>query len=233
MSSAETADAEMAERYSDWWGLERYYEFSTDEEDDQAVTSYWSRKAAPPEPTQGLPSTPGELLRYISSPEYKAAQAASQSLVQSSYKVLEHSPWLQTQPLFLLAVQQGDDSSPLTYTLRTRVQRRGAEDELSRVLGRRQADGSSLIRVEAMRDGIVAFEDEADSHRYAAMLEAEGTMASVVECDGHELFRESSNAQAVVVLIRECTGLTCHLPMPGELASSLRGQRSLEELGGD
>jgi len=44
------------------------------------------------------------------------------------------------------------------------------------VLGRRQADGSSLIRVEAMRDGIVAFEDEADSHRYAAMLEAEGTM---------------------------------------------------------
>jgi len=57
--------------------------------------------------------------------------------------------------------------------------------------------------------------------------------ASVVECDGHELFRESSNAQAVVVLIRECTGLTCHLPMPGELASSLRGQRSLEELGGD
>jgi len=38
-------------------------------------------------PSQGLPSTPGELLRYISSPEYKAAQAASQSLVQSSYKV--------------------------------------------------------------------------------------------------------------------------------------------------
>ncbi len=37
---------------------------------------------------QGLPDTPGELLRYINSPEYKAAQAASQSLVQSSYKVI-------------------------------------------------------------------------------------------------------------------------------------------------
>lgn len=56
--------------------------------------------------------------------------------------------------------------------------------------------------------------------------------ASVVQCDGHELFRESGNAHAVVVLIRECTGLSCHLPMPGELASSLRGQRSLEDAGG-
>jgi len=56
--------------------------------------------------------------------------------------------------------------------------------------------------------------------------------ASVAQCDGHELFRESGNAQAVVVLIRECTGLSCHLPMPGELASSLRGQRSLEDAGG-
>ena len=42
------------------------------------------------------------------------------------------------------------------------------------VLGRRRADGSSLIRVEEMRDGIVAFEVEADAHRYASMLEAEG-----------------------------------------------------------
>lgn len=42
------------------------------------------------------------------------------------------------------------------------------------VLGRRRADGSSLIRVEEMKDGILAFEDEADAHRYGAMLEAEG-----------------------------------------------------------
>jgi len=43
------------------------------------------------------------------------------------------------------------------------------------VLGKRQADGDSLMRVEALRDGIVAFEDEADSQRYASLLEAEGT----------------------------------------------------------
>lgn len=42
------------------------------------------------------------------------------------------------------------------------------------VLGRRRADGSSLIKVEQIKDGIVAFEDEADAHRYASMLEAEG-----------------------------------------------------------
>lgn len=42
-------------------------------------------------------------------------------------------------------------------------------------MGRRRADGSSLIRVEEIKDGIIAFEDEADAHRYAAMLEAEGT----------------------------------------------------------
>ena len=43
------------------------------------------------------------------------------------------------------------------------------------MLGRRRADGSSLIRVEELRDGIVAFEDEADAHRYASMLEADGS----------------------------------------------------------
>ena len=47
-----------------------------------------------------------------------------------------------------------------------------------KVLGRRRADGSSLIKVEEIKDGIVAFEDEADAHRYAAMLEAEGTEVS-------------------------------------------------------
>lgn len=50
-----------------------------------------------------------------------------------------------------------------------------------------------------------------------------------MQCDGHELFRESSNAQAVVVLISKCTGLNCHLPLPEELGPALKGQRSLED----
>lgn len=42
------------------------------------------------------------------------------------------------------------------------------------VLGRRRSDGSSLISVSEMRDGIITFEDEADAQRYGALLEAEG-----------------------------------------------------------
>ena len=42
------------------------------------------------------------------------------------------------------------------------------------VLGRRRPDGSSLIKVEELRDGIVTFEDEADAQRFAEQVEAEG-----------------------------------------------------------
>ena len=42
------------------------------------------------------------------------------------------------------------------------------------MLGRRRADGSSLISVSEMRDGIITFESEADAQRYGALLEAEG-----------------------------------------------------------
>ena len=57
LSLAETADAETAERYSDWWGLERYYEFSTDEEDDQVVDGMVLPQeiAAPAPPQARLP----------------------------------------------------------------------------------------------------------------------------------------------------------------------------------
>ena len=60
-SLAETADAETAERYSDWWGLERYYEFSTDEEDDQVVDSIAPPEgiATPAPPQASFPSNAG------------------------------------------------------------------------------------------------------------------------------------------------------------------------------
>ena len=54
-------------------------------------------------------------------------------LSSTHVQILEHSPWVQARTLFLLAVQQGDAGTPLTYTLRTRVHRKGAEDELSKV----------------------------------------------------------------------------------------------------
>jgi hypothetical protein len=97
--------------------------------------------------------------------------------------VLEGCPWLLPKPLYLLAAPQppaaaasrsGEPAPGLTYSLRTRVAQADAEDELSWVLGRRAADGSPLIRCSEMRDGVVAFEDEADAERYGQMLEAEG-----------------------------------------------------------
>ena len=47
------------------------------------------------------------------------------------------------------------------------------------MLKKRRADGSNLIRMEEIRDGVIAFENENDAHRYSAMLEAEGTQVVV------------------------------------------------------
>ena len=43
------------------------------------------------------------------------------------------------------------------------------------VLKRRRADGSSLIKVDQLRDGVVLFEDAADAERYSNYLEADTT----------------------------------------------------------
>ena len=48
-------------------------------------------------------------------------------------QILEGSPWLQSQPVYVLAVQQPDSEHGLTYTLRVRVSKPEAENELSRV----------------------------------------------------------------------------------------------------
>ena len=48
-------------------------------------------------------------------------------------QILEGSPWLQSQPVYVLAVQQPDSEHGLTYILRVRVSKPEAENELSRV----------------------------------------------------------------------------------------------------
>lgn len=107
-------------------------------------------------------------------------------------QVLDAVPWVAPRPLFLLATEQrqqpsmsaaaaaavrfGSNASPgLTYSLRTRVAKAEAADELSMVLKKRSADGSALISCSEMKDGVVAFEDEADAERYRQQLEAEGS----------------------------------------------------------
>ena len=86
-------------------------------------------------------------------------------------QVLDAVPWVAPRPLFLLATEQrggapsaaaaaaaaaryGGDASPgQTYTLRTRVARAEASDELSMVLKKRAQDGSALIRCSEMKVG--------------------------------------------------------------------------------
>ncbi len=43
------------------------------------------------------------------------------------------------------------------------------------MLKRRRADGSSLIKVDQLRDGIVLFEDVVDAEQYSSYMEAETT----------------------------------------------------------
>lgn len=182
-----------------------------------------------------MPSSPMELLRYLNSPEHQAAQREQWARVRGSYEVLDQVPWVAPKPLYLLAVEQPPSASRrrssraadepqagLSYSLRTRVAQADAEDELSRVLRRRAPDGGPLIRCSEIKDGVVAFEEEADAERYGQMLEAEGAAeVSIARCDSHELFRSVQDVRAVVVLLRRNGAF---LPQPHQLATSLRSQ---------
>ena len=46
----------------------------------------------------------------------------------------------------------------------------------SQVLGKKRPDGSALLSVSELRDGIVTFEDPDDAERYGNLLEAEGRL---------------------------------------------------------
>ena len=94
------------------------------------------------------------------------------------------------------------------------------------VLGRRRLDGSTLIRVEEMQDGVVAFEDEDDAQTFATLLEADSASdVAIVRGDSHVLFRTVAEVSACVVLLRSGVDI----PQPQQLAVSLRGQKSIEE----
>ncbi|KAL4437392.1 hypothetical protein ABPG75_004531 [Micractinium tetrahymenae] len=194
--------------------------------------SFVPEKPAEPERPR-MPSSPMELLRYLNSPEYRQAQEEQWARVRGSYEVLDQVPWVAPKPLYLLTVEQAPPAGSagvaaeapragLSYSLRTRVARKDAEDELSRVLRRRAPDGGPLIRCSEMKDGVVAFEDEADAERYGQMLEADGdAQVSIARCDSHELFRSVQDVKAVVVLLRRGGAF---LPQPHQLATSLRSQ---------
>lgn len=174
-----------------------------------------------------LPSSPADLLRYLRSDEYKRAQQATWERVCSSYKVLYGCPWVLPRPLYVLAAAQKGSSAGSTYTLRTRISRQEEEDQLTKLLKRTRPDGSAVIRVERIVEGVVAFEAQEEAAEYATMLEADGYDAvSIMEVASHDLFRTTNEVQACVVLLLphdERGG--ADLPQPEMLAASLRGKQ--------
>ena len=203
----------------------------------------------PQPPEEAVPASPLELLRRMASAEGRAAAAAAQARVRTSYKVLEGCPWVAPRPLYVLASEQqhapggigGEGAPGLAYSMRTRMARRDTGDELSQLLRRRRPDGMPLISCSEMRDGVVAFEDDADAERFAQALEVDGLAGrpggardpgvpaiTIARCYSHALFRGVADARGVVVLLRRGVAL----PRPHELAASLRAQEALEDEAG-
>ncbi|KAL0021964.1 hypothetical protein WJX77_000337 [Trebouxia sp. C0004] len=118
-------------------------------------------------------NSPADLLRTLNAAGYMQAQQDLLQEVQNSYEIHTGSPWIQSRPVFVLVQQQAHSDVPVTYTLKTKVSWTAAEDELSKVLKRRRADGSSLIKLDQLQEGIVLFEDVADAEQYSSYMEAE------------------------------------------------------------
>ena len=99
------------------------------------------------------------------------------------------------------------------------------------LIKKRRKDGSSVFRVDEMRDGVVTFEDAADCDRFFAQLPhaALGSQYLTATCDSHELFRMAQDLRAAVVLLR----VGCKVPSPEQLSSSLLGSRPLEDFRDD
>lgn len=95
------------------------------------------------------------------------------------------------------------------------------------LIKKRRKDGSSVFRVDEMRDGVITFEDAADCDRFFAQLPhaASGSQYLTATCDSHELFRMAQDLRAAVVLLRA----GCKVPSPEQLSSSLLGSRPLED----
>ena len=56
------------------------------------------------------------------------------------------------------------------------------------VLGKRRADGSPLLSVSELRDGIVTFEDGDDAERYGNFLEADSHMEVCISVHDSPIF---------------------------------------------
>lgn len=195
------------------------------------IAGLWNVSTEPPQQqrlqVESQPDSIEQLFERFSTPEYKRKQRELWEHVRGSYQVCDGSPWVSARPVFVLTLGQGNEETGVMYTLRTSVPSPDTEDELAKVMKRRQPDGAALISVNSIADGVLAFEDERAADEFGEMLKADGhSEVGLARCDSHELFRMVGSAGAVVVL---CTAAVGKVPSPVELAVSLRGQRPVED----
>jgi len=172
-----------------------------------------------------VPDSPAEFLKMATSADLMEERRAMLAAAEASYKLLDGCPWLEPRPLYVMAVREEGQESGEMYTLRTKVARSDMEDDLSKALGRRAADGSALISVSEMKDGVPTFDDPEAAAGFADLLEADGYDVDVAEVDSHGFFRMVKDAAAVCVAFVD--GATP--PAPEVLSTVLRGQqRSLD-----
>lgn len=165
-----------------------------------------------------------ELFAQFDSIEYRDAQKALWQRVADSYQVLDSCPWPLPRQLYVLAVQQIASPAAAMFTLQTRVQQQATENELAKVLGHsRRDDGSAVLMMHRMAEGVVTFASEPAAEMFGEALEAAGTDdVSIATVDSHALFRLTGEGSAVVVLIDE-RGEHSEVN-PGELEASLRSR---------
>lgn len=209
----------------DRWGPEDISDLWSGLFDEPTASAASSAAAAAPailEPPQQEAEDSLDIFDQLTSSDYKEAQRQYWERISSSDQILDGCPWVVPKPLHVLAVARPSAPHAAMFTLQTRISHAQVESELSKVLGRRRADGGPLLSVDSLVEGIVCFEEEVAAEAFGHALEAEGHQdVGLATCDSHELFRLSTSSAAVVVLLKQGgEPLT-----PGELEVSLRRQR--------
>jgi len=171
--------------------------------------------------------SPLEMLRYLTSAEYKEEQEREWQAVKDSFDVHHGCPWPIPKQVYTIVLQQQDGPGQL-HTLRTRISEQGVETELNKLLGfdkKKKDDGdSAVIRCSSLVDGVVVFEDEDRADEYGQIVQGlkNGHIVHIAEHDSHDLFRNVQEAKGVVVVIRR----DVQVPNMQQLAAVLRNPDS-------
>merc|ERR1712176_386344 len=161
-----------------------------------------------------IPDTPTELLRKQRSEEFLMSSKLEWEYAKSSFEILDSCPWLEPRPLWVLGTLDSSGNVQ-TFTLRTRVGKQDMEDELEMLTGKR-------IEVSHLTDGLVTFESKGVAEHFAEENSTSSTELFVFEVASHELFQMTTEAKAVVVLMKN----TKSNPTARMLAAVLRDQKS-------